>query len=61
MSRFNDYKNFEEPVSDIVPCFGPRSLLLNESDEDVVWAYQAAAKGEIPISEGMDCEALIIL
>jgi hypothetical protein len=47
MTRYDGYRNFEEPVSDIVPCIGPRGLLMNESDEDAVWAYQGAAKGDI--------------
>jgi hypothetical protein len=46
MSRYAGYRSFEEPVSDIVPCVGPRGLHLNESDEDAVWAYEAVAKGE---------------
>jgi hypothetical protein len=35
-----------EPVSDIIPCIGPRGLLMNESDEDAVWAYSGTARGK---------------
>jgi hypothetical protein len=35
-----------EPVSDIIPCVGPRGLLMNESDEDAVWAYTGTAHGK---------------
>ena len=46
MTRYDGYKSFEEPFSEITPCVGPRGLLMNESDEDAVWAYQGIAKGE---------------
>ncbi len=46
MNRYDGYRSFEEPVSDIVPCIGPRGLFLNESDEDAVWAYEGKAKGK---------------
>lgn len=45
MTRYDGYKSFEESVSDIVPCIGPRGLFMNESDEDAVWAYEGIAKG----------------
>ena len=47
MSRYDGYRSFEEPVSDVSPCIGPRGLLVNESHEDAVWAYEALAKGVI--------------
>jgi hypothetical protein len=45
--RYDGYKNMHEPVSDIVPCLGPRGLLMNESDEDAVWAYSGTAQGNL--------------
>lgn len=44
--RYDGYKNMHEPVSDIIPCIGPRGLLMNESDEDAVWAYTGTARGK---------------
>ena len=35
----------QEPVSDIVHCIGPRGLLMNESDDDAIWAYSGKAQG----------------
>lgn len=49
MIRYDGYRSFEEPVSEIVPCIGPRGLPLNESGEDAVWAYEGKAKGELHI------------
>lgn len=47
MLRYDGYKSFEEPKSDLVPCIGPRGLLMNESEKDTVWAYKGQAKGVI--------------
>lgn len=44
--KYDGYKNMQEPVSDIVPCIGPRGLLMNESDEDAIWAYSGKAQGK---------------
>ena len=40
-----------EPASDIIPCIGPRGLLMNESDEDAVWAYSGTAQGEFSFDD----------
>ena len=45
--RYDGYKHLQEPPSEIVPCVGPRGLLMNESDEDAVWAYPGIAQGTI--------------
>ena len=47
MTRYDGYRNLEEPVSAIISCVGPRDLPLNESDEDAIWAYKGVAKGII--------------
>jgi len=47
MTRYDGYRSFEEPVSEIVSCIGPRGLPLNESAEDAVWAYRAIPKGDV--------------
>jgi hypothetical protein len=44
--RYNGYKHFQEPTSEIVSCGGPRGLRMNESNDDAVWAYQGKAEGK---------------
>lgn len=44
--RYDGYKHLQEPASEIVPCIGPRGILINESDEDAIWAYPYKATGE---------------
>ncbi|KIV83704.1 hypothetical protein PV11_05706 [Exophiala sideris] len=45
--RYDGYKNFIEPVSNIVHCVGPRGLPINESEDDAVWAYPGKASGAV--------------
>ena len=51
LGRYDGYKNMHEPASDIIPCIGPRGLLMNESDEDAVWAYSGTAQGEFSFDD----------
>ena len=46
--KYDGYRSLQEPVSEIVPCIGPRGALMNESDEDAIWAYSGVARGRKP-------------
>ena len=46
--RYDGYKHMQEDPREIVPCIGPRGLLMNESREDAIWAYPGRAQGLSP-------------
>ena len=46
MIRYDGYKHFQEPESEINSCIGPRGLSMKESDEDAIWAYPGVAIGK---------------
>jgi len=43
--RYDGYRSLQEPASQIISCIGPRGVPLNESEEDVIWAYPGKADG----------------